>query len=87
LTTHEKSVFLPIFSHFWGVFQLQTVFGGFQDVKKKIADPGEFCIVLNSYSKNFGTFYPFFEKSTLAFQHFGQKRAKKGLFLTSNSPK
>tara|TARA_B110000914_G_scaffold113005_1_gene98847 strand:+ start:216 stop:431 length:216 start_codon:yes stop_codon:yes gene_type:complete len=71
LTTHEKSVFLPIFSHFWGVFQLQTVFGGFQDVKKKIADPGEFCIVLNSYSKNFGTFYPFFEKSTLAFQPFG----------------
>jgi len=35
-------------------------------------------MALNSYEKNFGTFYPFFEKSTLAFQPFGQKRAKKG---------
>jgi hypothetical protein len=63
-----------------GIFQLLTVFGGFQDVKNKIADPGEICIVLNSYSKNFGTFYPFFEKSALAFQPFGKKGQKRAIF-------
>ena len=78
---------MPISPHFLGVFQLQTVFCGFQDVKKKIADTGEFCIVLNSYSKKFGTFYPFFEKSTLAFQPFGQKKGYFWLLIVLNESK
>ena len=56
-----------IFSLFYNI---KSSFSWKWRVKSKIPDPGEFCMALNSYEKNFGTFYPFFQKVWRAFwQH------------------
>ena len=56
-----------IFSLFYNI---KSSFSWKWRVKSKIPDPGEFCMALNSYEKNFGTFYPFFQKVSRAFwQH------------------
>ena len=56
-----------IFSLFYNI---KSSFSCKWRVKTKIPDSGDFCMILNSYEKNFGTFYPFFQKVSRAFwQH------------------